>query len=134
MQWDSGANAGFTTGTPWIILPDHCQTINVEVERQDPDSILNYYKRLIQLRKENPVVSDGKIEFLCCDCAEVFAYRRFLGGDELLVFNNLTEKEILLSDTPWTGNCKKVIGNYADAAVKEGRLVLRPYKSIAFQQ
>ena len=133
MQWDGSANAGFTAGTPWIMPPDNHQTINVEAERQDPDSILSYYKQLIRLRKENPVISDGQIEFLCRDCVDVFAYRRFLGEDELFVFNNLTGKEVELSDSPWTAACEKVIGNYADITAKEGRLTLRPYESIAFR-
>lgn len=132
MQWDGSANAGFTAGTPWITLPDNFKTINAETERQDPDSILNYYKQLIRLRKENPIISDGKIEFLCGG-ADVLAYRRFLDGDELLVFNNLTGEEVELNNTPWTESSKIVIGNYLDAAVKDGRLTLRPYESIAFQ-
>lgn len=133
MQWDASPNAGFTNGTPWIMPPDNYQAINAEAERQDPDSILNYYKQLIRIRKENPVISDGQIEFLCCDRAGVFAYRRFLDENDLYVFNNLTEKEAALDGTAWTENCKKVLGNYADTAVKEGRLTLRPYESIVFQ-
>ena len=134
MPWDNSTSAGFTSGTPWITSPDNYQDINVEVERQDPDSILAYYKQLIRLRKENPVISGGQIEFLCCDCADIFAYRRFVEGDELFVFNNLTGKEITLNDTLWVANCKKVIGNYGDILAKDGQLTLRPYESIAFRE
>ena len=134
MQWSGKANAGFTDGTPWISPPDNFKTINVAAETMDESSILHYYKKLIRLRKENPVISDGQIGFLCNDRTEVFAYRRFLGKDELFVFNNLTGKEVLLTDTPWTAESEKVIGNYADIAVKDGYLVLRPYESIVYQR
>lgn len=133
MQWNSGQNAGFTSGTPWIMPPENYKTINVEAESQDDDSILNYYKKLIQLRKEFPVISDGQITFLCEDHADVFAYRRFLGEDALLVFNNLTGKEVMLTDISRIVGWKKIIGNYKDDLTKEDRLVLRPYESIVYQ-
>lgn len=131
MQWDSSANAGFSDGTPWIMPPENYRRINVEAEKQDPDSILQYYKRLIRLRKEKPVIADGQIEFLCCDRADVFAYRRFTGEESLFVFNNLTEREISLNDMDISG-CQRALGNYADAAYANGHLVLRPYEAIVF--
>ena len=133
MQWDAGKNAGFTSGTPWITPPENYRTINAEAEAEDEDSILQYYKELIRLRKELPVISEGQIAFLCQDRADVFAYRRFLGDDELLVFNNLTGNEVLLSDVPCPAGYRKLIGNYPDAAVRDDRLVLRPYESIVYR-
>lgn len=131
MQWSGTPNAGFSDGTPWIMPPDNFQTINVQVEEQDEDSILNYYKTLIQLRKTCSVISDGQIEFLDCG-ADVFAYCRFLEGNKLYVYNNLTGKETELPNISWTGECKKVLGNYDGASVKDGHLVLRPYESIVY--
>ena len=131
MQWSGAPNAGFSDGTPWITPPDNFQTINVQAEEQDKDSILNYYKTLIQLRKTYPAISDGQIKFLDCG-ADVFAYCRFLGGDELYVYNNLTGKETELPNASWTGKCKKVFGDYDGVSVKDGHLVLRPYESIVY--
>ena len=133
MQWSGTPNAGFSDGTPWIMPPNNFKTINVQMEEQDEDSILNYYKTLIRLRKENPVISDGQIEFLCGDCADVFAYRRFLDGDELLVYNNLTGKEIVLTDAAWAVHGKKLIGNYEGIQDESNHLVLRPYESIVYR-
>ena len=132
MQWSGEVNAGFTDGTPWITPPDNFKTINAEAEALDEDSILHYYKKLIRLRKENPVVSDGRIEFLCEDRAGVFAYRRVLGKDALVVYNNLTGAEILL--TAVHAGREKVIGNYPDIAARDGQLILRPYESVVFQE
>ena len=124
MQWDGSPAAGFTSGTPWITPPENYRTINAEAELRDPDSILHYYKRLIQLRKENPVISEGQIEFLFQDVPEVFACRRFLGDEELFVVNNLTGHSVTLRGISWE-SCEKVLGNYADSST-----VLRPYESI----
>lgn len=127
MQWDGSPNAGFTDGTPWILPPENYQTINAEAELRDPDSILQYYKRLVQLRKEEPVIAAGQIEFLFRDVPEVFSYRRFLGTQDLFVVNNLTGHEVTLGDVPWAG-CEKVLGNYADASK-----VLRPYEAAVYK-
>lgn len=132
MQWDGSASAGFTSGMPWITPPENYRVINAEAELRDPDSILHFYKRLIQLRKENPVISEGKIEFLRQDAPGMFAYRRFLGKDEMLVYNNLTEETIMLDDA-YRADSQKVIGNYADTEVRDGHLILRPYESIVYR-
>lgn len=124
MQWDGSPAAGFTSGTPWITPPENYRTINAEAELRDPDSILHYYKRLIRLRKENPVISEGQIEFLFQDVPDVFACRRFLGDEELFVVNNLTGHSVTLHGISWE-SCEKVLGNYADSST-----VLRPYESI----
>lgn len=133
MQWSGGENAGFTSGTPWIATPDNYKTINAENEEQDESSILNYYKRLIRLRKENPVISDGQIEFSDTKCDEVFAYRRFLCDDEIFVINNLSDKEITVDDIKWTDKCKRLIGSYDGAKADNGSIVLRPYESVVYK-
>ena len=131
MQWDDRPNAGFTDGTPWIQLPENYRTINVEAELQDPDSILHFYKALIRLRKENPLISDGKIEFLYPDETRLLAYRRFLGDDSLWVFNNLSGKEIPLSSVRWSDGCERLLGNYLEVSAPGGQLLLRPYETVA---
>ena len=130
MQWDGRPNAGFTDGTPWIQPPENYRAINVAAALQDPDSILHFYKSLIRLRKENPLISDGKIEFLYPDETRLLAYRRFLGAESLFVFNNLSGKEICL-DGVRTDSCEKVLGNYPEVSNREGKLLLRPYETLA---
>jgi len=127
MQWDGSANAGFSTGTPWILPPENYRTINAQAELRDPDSILHYYKRLFQLRKEEPVISEGEIEFLFQEVPEVFAYRRFLGDEELFVVCNLTGHGVALDDAAWE-NCEKVLGNYTDDSA-----TLRPYETAVYK-
>lgn len=127
MQWDGSASAGFSSGTPWILPPENYRTINAQAELRDPDSILRYYKRLIRLRKEEPVVAEGAIEFLFQDVPEVFAYRRSLGDEALFVVCNLTGREVALDGAAWAG-CKKVLGNYGDDSAG-----LRPYEAVVYK-
>lgn len=132
MQWDASPGAGFTTGTPWIAPPANYKTINVQAEIQDPDSILNYYKRLIALRHENPVISRGDIEFLYADVPGVLAYRRTLGDKQLTVLNNFTDKGISLDLPDPAAVQTKVLGNYDDSAVEDGRFTLRPFETVVY--
>ena len=133
MQWDDGPNAGFTAGTPWLGLADNYQTINAAAQWEDPDSILWYYRRLIALRKENKLISEGKIEFLFPEDAQLLAYRRYdpAGSGELLVLCNLTGRE--LSDRlpeGWAG-AEKLLGNCPDSAPAG---TLRPYECLVLQR
>ena len=109
MQWDFSPNAGFTTGTPWITPPDNYRSINAAAQMNDPDSIRSWYKMLVTLRRQEPLISDGQIEFLYRQDDRVLAYRRFDGRQELTVLCNLTadmvelprpEGEVLLCNYP----------------------------------
>ncbi len=134
MQWSGAENAGFTDGTPWIQTEDNYQQINVEAEEQDSGSILNFYKKLVTLRKEMPVISEGKIKFIEEDNEAVLAYTRTLAGQELAVFCNLKEEE---TQVKWTEEkARKLLGNYSDAEktdVLNGRLKLRVYEFVVFE-
>lgn len=134
MQWDARTNAGFTSGTPWIMPPENYQTINAAAELQDPDSILNYYKKLIRLRKERPVVAEGDISFFCAERPELFAYRRTLGAEQIAVINNLTAQTLEVDELPRADTPVRVMGNYPGMELRDGCLILRPYESIVLDQ
>lgn len=90
MQWDDSYAAGFTTGTPWITPPENYRQINTTAQKDDPDSILAFYQKLVQLRKERKVISEGRIEFCLREHPHVLAYERQWEGDRLLVLCNLS--------------------------------------------
>lgn len=90
MQWSADVNAGFSEAEPWISVIDNYKEINAEKEMQDPDSIYSFYKKLVGLRKEKAVISEGTIEFFERENADVLAYKRNYKEEELVVFNNLT--------------------------------------------
>lgn len=143
VQWNAGENAGFTTGTPWIGIDKNYQTINAAAQRNDPDSILAFYKRLIQLRKEKKVIAEGEIAFLEKENANVLAYRRVLGGEELIVFNNLTghPAEVHL-DEAWN-NYSILLTNYEGEKSRTEEALhqasgntwtLRPYETLTLEK
>ena len=78
MQWDESAQAGFTSGTPWIAVNPNYTEINARAQTKDPGSVFHYYKKLIALRKETPVMVYGKYEQLLEDSEELFVYTRTL--------------------------------------------------------
>ena len=71
MQWSADVNAGFSEAEPWISVIDNYKEINAEKEMQDPDSIYSFYKKLVELRKEKAVISEGTIEFFERENADV---------------------------------------------------------------
>ena len=90
VQWDDSPHAGFTTGTPWLAVnPDHV-TVNAAAQRDDPDSVLAHYRRLIALRHSEPVVVDGDFTMLLPQDERVYAFTRTLGGTSLLVLGNFS--------------------------------------------
>jgi len=93
MQWDANENAGFTTGTPWMKVNPNYEAINVEKELADPNSILNYYKKLICLRNANDTLIYGKYKLIMEDHDAVFAYKRTYQDETYIVLTNLLEKE-----------------------------------------
>ena len=131
MQWDASAHAGFTTGEPWIGVVDNYQTINAAAEVGDPDSIYSYYKQLVALRKQHPVIQSGKIEFLYKDDPDLLAYRRWDAQHELLVLCNLTGHDAPAALPEGWQDARVLLGNYPDAAP---RAALRPYEALVLER
>ena len=127
MQWDSTAHAGFTTGTPWIGVVDNYPAINAAAQVDDPDSVYSYYKKLVALRKQRPVISEGQIEFLYKDDPDLLAYRRWDGDSQLLVLCNLTGHEAPVQLPAQWQDAGVLLGNYPDAAPAAA---LRPYEAL----
>ena len=90
MQWNSSANAGFSTSTPWLPVPDSYKTHNVETESKDPDSILNFYRQLLSMRHTNPALVEGSYTALNPDDPNVLSYLRSYKGKAVLVAINMS--------------------------------------------
>ncbi|MCD4837627.1 alpha,alpha-phosphotrehalase [Neobacillus sedimentimangrovi] len=136
VQWNSSKNAGFTTGTPWIDIADNYKEINAEKVLQDPDSIFYHYQKLIQLRKEYDVITEGNYELLLENSNDIFAYVRTYGTEKLLVINNFYGKETKavlpssLNLDEWKS--EMLISNYKDSSELRKEIPLRPYESIVY--
>jgi alpha-glucosidase len=90
MQWSSEPNAGFTTGTPWNSIPETYKTYNVADELKDPNSILNWYKQLLALRRSNLALLDGDYFGLNEKDPNVLSYLRKSATDALIVIINMS--------------------------------------------
>jgi len=90
MQWNDTPNAGFTQGIPWLPVPMSYQTHNVEAEKKDPNSILNFYKNLLALRHTNKALLDGDYVALNQSDANVYSYLRRYKGQAILVVLNMS--------------------------------------------
>jgi oligo-1,6-glucosidase len=136
MQWDDRANAGFTTGVPWIKVNPNYKQINVEQALADPDSIFYYYQKLICLRKENPVMVYGEYDLILADHEQIYAFTRTLQDDRLLVILNFT------ADTPIFelpaqirfSDKELLLSNYALNPKQDiQRVALRPYEARVYR-
>ena len=129
MQWDASENAGFTKGTPWLKVCDRYKEINTE-SRHEPDSVFQYYKELVKLRKELPVIQKGSVTPLLREDKEILAYKREYQGKELYVFCNFFDGEVKV---PYSipEDCKSILSNYGEE-ISPKELVLRPYEAVMF--
>lgn len=137
MQWSAEDYGGFSEKEPWIEVPEQYRRINAEAQRYDDDSVYSFYKKLIALRKEKRVISEGTIQFLEKENSDVIAFKRQWEGEELIVFNNLVSETILVAAEPEWAAYRKILGNYAEE--EEGkptgdRIVLRPYETVVLEK
>lgn len=132
-QWDDSENAGFTTGTPWIMVNPNYKEINAKAELEDPNSVFYYYQKLIQLRKEKEIIVYGTYDLLLPESEELYAYTRTLGEEKLLVVCNFSENEVELEIPEEFRKGSYLISNYETRPV-ENTMKLRAYESFVVEK
>ena len=133
MQWDDTPNAGFTTGTPWIRVNPNYPSIHVAAQESDPNSVLNYYRALIRLRRENPVIVYGDYRLALPEDPQIFAYERRLDDTRLLVLCNFSGEaagRLELSAMGWA-DAELLIANLPVS--REDSFALRPYEARVYR-
>ena len=129
MQWDDSENAGFSDVQPWISVIPNYKEINT-LDRESDNSIFNYYRKLIRLRKTVPVIADGIFEALLEEDDRILAYKRINSTQELYVFCNYFPEETQVSlNIP--ADCRCILSNYNED-IRPENLTLRPYEAIMF--
>ncbi|MBK7821729.1 MAG: alpha-glucosidase [Tessaracoccus sp.] len=98
MQWAEGSTAGFTTGTPWMRVNAGVKEVNVAQALEDPDSILQFYRTLIRLRHDDPVVAHGDFTMELRDHEQLIAFRRRYRGTELVLVGNMSRAVVTIPD------------------------------------
>jgi oligo-1,6-glucosidase len=92
-QWDDSENAGFTAGTPWIKVNPNYKEINAKQAIEDPNSIYHYYRKLIQLRKQQPIIVYGTYDLILPEHEQIYAYTRTYHNEKLLVILNFSDQQ-----------------------------------------
>lgn len=137
IQWNDAEHGGFTTGIPWIKVNSNYKEINVEKNIADPNSVFYFYKKLIKLRKENPVMVYGDYQDLSSGDRHVYAYtRRYQGISWLILLNHADhESSFTLPEGLSEENKQLIIANYQDVTGKESieKLIFRPHEARIYQ-
>jgi oligo-1,6-glucosidase len=134
MQWSAAPHGGFTTGTPWIEANPNFTSINVEASVRDGASIFAHYRKLIALRKEMPVIIEGRYDAYLEDHAQCFAYTRTLSGRKLVVIANFSGERLSIDvPEPMRGAGRSVISNYAPLDTLGTRVALQPFEAFAIE-
>ena len=137
MQWDETDEAGFTTGVPWMPVNPNYKRINAAAQIGDEDSVYNYYRKLISLRKEYPIIVNGDFELVGEDNADVFAYLRHWKDQILWVACNFTDRmQKIVSPSSNHAEYRKwhvICDNYSPSGYpfEKGQIELRPYEAVA---
>jgi oligo-1,6-glucosidase len=115
MQWDASAQAGFTTGVPWLSVNSNHEVVNAAAQVGDPASVWSHYRALIDLRRTEPLVTEGVFRPLAEDHPRLWAFRREQGGRALLVLANFSAAELEVpQEIVPPGPARLLLGNYGD--------------------
>lgn len=131
-QWNAAANAGFTTGTPWLKVNPNYLTINEASQDKDSTSVLNHFRRAIAMRKQHKVLVHGQYQLLDAANPHIYAYTRTLGSEKALVVLNFSSAPqrwplpagLTPSGAPWLNNYPAAPGGPA--------LALRPWQAVVY--
>jgi oligo-1,6-glucosidase len=136
-QWDNSSNAGFTTGTPWIKVNPNYTAINEAQQDKDPRSVLNYFRKIVQLRKNYKTLVYGKYTLLDKDNPDVYAYSREGEGKKLLVLLNFSAGNATARPGLNMARARPLLSDYNDqpAAPAAGQtaILLRPYEAVVYE-
>lgn len=131
MQWDGSENAGFSAGTPWLSVQKNYGEINAEADRASRDSVFDYYRKLIALRKEWDVISEGSYTPLLEEHPDLFAYRREYEGTTLTVICSFARHEVPFPGEILPENSRLLLGNYEETP-SPLTMELRPFETRVF--
>ncbi|HEV2353645.1 MAG TPA: alpha-amylase family glycosyl hydrolase, partial [Puia sp.] len=129
-QWDNSVNAGFSSGMPWIKVNPDYSYINVAAEEKDPQSILNYFRRAVDLRKNNLALVYGRYALADPDNPDVYAYTREGFGKKMLILLNFRRHPALARTGIRLADARLVLDNYPGAPAGDS---LRPYEARVYE-
>lgn len=135
MQWNNETNAGFTTGIPWLKVNPNYTNINVQDAIKDPKSIYHYYKKLIQLRKDNPTLVYGAYDIMLETHKQIYAYTRTWENEIILVLTNISAKEAIFTLPKYIRytSVDLLLSNYEPKNEDIQQVLLQPYEARVYK-
>lgn len=135
MQWDSSENAGFSDVKPWMKVNPRYKEINVEDALKDENSIFYYYKKLIEFRHNDDVITNAGFELIDRENEAVFAYERKFEEKSIIVIANFYEDEVefKLDDKYSMDDYNEYISNYNTHSIEGNTIKLKPFESIVIK-
>jgi oligo-1,6-glucosidase len=136
MQWDDSEQAGFSSSDPWIAVNPNYTEINVEQALAEPNSVFHYYQRLIQLRKQHPIIVYGRYDLILEDDEQIYAFTRTWEDERLLVILNFSGNTAVfnLPAHITIGHQELLISNYkVDPAQEIKQFTLQPYEARVYR-
>ena len=115
-----------------MVNPNY-KEINAKKQVDDPESVFNYYRKLIALRKEKEIIVYGTYDLLLPESEEIYMYTRTLGEEKLLVVCNFSEKEIAVEIPEKFRKGSYLIANYPEGEIKE-QMTIRPYEAFVLEK
>jgi glycosidase len=134
MQWNADVHAGFSTVSPWLPVNPNKDRINVQEDRHKDDSIFNCYKKLIEIRKNNPIIVAGEFKLLLEDDPFIFAYERKLADETWVIVANFSAADREVSVWDDADVYTPIVSNYGDRNYRLDDLKLRPYETFVIKK
>ena len=133
-QWEGGLNAGFSSGKPWLKVNPNYKNINAAKQEKDPYSVLNYFRKMVKLRKQLPVLVHGGYELLDKENQKIYSYTRTLNNKKVLVLLNFSKDETPFTLDKIKGKPGKVlINNLQNVTMGKSQVTLKPYQALILE-
>jgi len=129
VQWNSTLNAGFTSSNPWIKVNPNYTDINVASQENDPNSILNFYRKMVRFRKAYPALIYADFDIIELEHEKVFAYWRTLEEERYLVLLNFSDEQQSFK-VEGSGNLQMLIGNQQKIMQEGNVFKLQPWQAV----
>jgi len=133
MQWDSTKNAGFSNETPWLPIHKNHTKVNVLNQENDQNSVLNHFRKMVALRKDNLLLVYGNYEIIQEEHPTIYAYSRTLEDQKMLILLNFSELESSIELSNYDDSKEVLINNYSELSVDKNTITLKPYQAVVLK-
>ena len=133
MQWDDTNNAGFSSETPWLPVHENHTTVNVANQQNDHNSVLNHFRKMVALRKDNLLLVYGEYEIIQEEHPTIYAYSRTLDDEQMKILLNFSESTSKINLSNLVQIKEVLINNYNELLIDKNTITLQPYQAVVLK-